>query len=511
MLCSSHFRLTVGSAKVLLKTSAGDLEIELWGKECPLATRNFLQHCLDDYYTGTIFHRIVPGFILQGGDPSGTGDGGDSIYPEGTFADEFSNRLRFNRRGLLGMANSGGKDENGSQFFFTLAPAMELNGKNTMFGRIVGDTIYNLVKMTEREIEGERMVYPVKIVGAEILVNPFEDLVRRVKEVEVKPEETKKAPVKKTKKKPGKKILSFGDEEGEADLPAKKKIKFDSRLVADAPPVSTGPSEVKKKQSSPPPLRREPSPKPIAAPQTAAPKSSTKKSPSRSPSASPEPQDYRSKKLEETNQKIASIKDSLKRTGPATETSKAPESTNKKSAKALIEAFLPETSVKGRRKMLRKGRDAADDETWDALAKFQARLKEAKMTAKPEETSKSGPSEDSEMKDSTADDNEGEADLCDLHFVPNCQSCKWHDAQSREASPEPGLEGIGWMAHNLSFEKDRLGKDLEWKRKNEEELVVIDPREKEKELKDKRKGGGGGAFRKEARGGGGQREWDKRR
>src|SRR5579862_5306525 len=131
------------TAKVLLSTTSGDILLELFAKQTPLTSRNFLQHCLDGYYTDTVFHRLVPGFVIQGGDPTGTGEGGESIYtsnPSGTFADEFHSRLKFNRRGLLGMANSGRKDDNGSQFFITLAKTEELDGRNTMFGRVVGDT-----------------------------------------------------------------------------------------------------------------------------------------------------------------------------------------------------------------------------------------------------------------------------------------------------------------------------------------------------------------------------------
>lgn len=65
---------------MLLSTTAGELEIELWSKEAPLACRNFIQLCLEDYYKDTVFHRVIPGFIAQGGDPSGTGQGGESIY-----------------------------------------------------------------------------------------------------------------------------------------------------------------------------------------------------------------------------------------------------------------------------------------------------------------------------------------------------------------------------------------------------------------------------------------------
>lgn len=89
-----------------------------------------------------IFHRLVKGFIIQSGDPTGTGTGGDSIYGE-PFEDEVHGRLKFNRRGLLGMANTGKRNTNSSQFFFTLDRADELTGRNTLFGRIQGNTLYS--------------------------------------------------------------------------------------------------------------------------------------------------------------------------------------------------------------------------------------------------------------------------------------------------------------------------------------------------------------------------------
>src|SRR5690606_3480149 len=159
------------TGSVILHTTIGEIAVELFAKQTPLTCRNFLQHSLDGYYDNTIFHRLVPGFILQGGDPTGTGHGGESIYDGGAFSgdldpwpmdqrrgqnagptgvnfkDEFHSRLKFNRRGLLGMANEGVPDSNGSQFFFTLGKAEELNNKNTLFGRVAGDTIYNLAKM----------------------------------------------------------------------------------------------------------------------------------------------------------------------------------------------------------------------------------------------------------------------------------------------------------------------------------------------------------------------------
>lgn len=76
------------TAKVVLETNYGVLEIDLWARECPRACRNFIQLCLEGYYDKTIFHRVIKDFMVQGGDPTGTGTGGESIYGE-PFPDEF--------------------------------------------------------------------------------------------------------------------------------------------------------------------------------------------------------------------------------------------------------------------------------------------------------------------------------------------------------------------------------------------------------------------------------------
>lgn len=203
--------------KVLLKTTAGEIDIELWTKEAPKACRNFIQLCMEGYYNGTIFHRVVPGFIVQGGDPNGDGTGGESIYGA-PFKDEFHSRLRFNRRGLVGSANAG-KDDNGSQFFFTLAATPELQNKHTIFGKVTGETIYNVLKLLEGLIgPDDRPDHPHKITSTTVLINPFTDIVPRVRETR---EEDK--PKKKKKERVGVKnfgLLSFGEEaeedEGEA-------------------------------------------------------------------------------------------------------------------------------------------------------------------------------------------------------------------------------------------------------------------------------------------------------
>ncbi|XP_028165983.1 spliceosome-associated protein CWC27 homolog [Ostrinia furnacalis] len=203
--------------KVLLKTTAGEIDVELWTKEAPKACRNFIQLCMEGYYNGTIFHRVVPGFIVQGGDPNGDGTGGESIYGA-PFKDEFHSRLRFNRRGLVAMANAG-KDDNGSQFFFTLAATPELQNKHTIFGKVTGETIYNMLKLSEGLIDhDDRPEHPQKILSTTVVINPFTDIEPRVTEKRVD-----EAPKKKKKERQGVKnfgLLSFGEEaeedEGEA-------------------------------------------------------------------------------------------------------------------------------------------------------------------------------------------------------------------------------------------------------------------------------------------------------
>uniref|UniRef100_H2YFG9 Spliceosome-associated protein CWC27 homolog n=1 Tax=Ciona savignyi TaxID=51511 RepID=H2YFG9_CIOSA len=196
--------------KVLLRTSLGDIDVELWSKEAPIACRNFVQLCMEGYYNNVVFHRIVPGFIVQGGDPTGTGEGGESVFGK-PFKDEFHTRLRFVRRGLVAMANAGPND-NGSQFFFTLGPCNDLNKKHTIFGKVAGDTIYNLVRLGEvQTTDDERPVNPPCIKWTKVLSNPFDDIQPRTEPGKDKNE------VKKEKKK-NFKLLSFGEEAEEEEI-----------------------------------------------------------------------------------------------------------------------------------------------------------------------------------------------------------------------------------------------------------------------------------------------------
>lgn len=176
------------SGKVVVKTTLGDIEVELWAKETPKACRNFIQLALEGYYDGCLVNRLVPGFIVQTGDPTNTGEGGESIYGA-PFADELHSRLRFNRRGLVGMASTQPND-NRSQFFFTLDKADELNRKHTLFGRVAGDTLFNLLRIGEVEVDkDERPLHPIKIISIEVLNNPFDDIVPRTTALERRAEE----------------------------------------------------------------------------------------------------------------------------------------------------------------------------------------------------------------------------------------------------------------------------------------------------------------------------------
>ena len=120
---------------VVLETTQGNIELKMFPDVAPLAVENFTTHAKDGYYNGLIFHRIIKNFMIQGGDPTGTGAGGESIWNK-SFVDEFKPNVVFDRPLLLAMANSGPKT-NGSQFFITTAITPWLNGKHTIFGEVI--------------------------------------------------------------------------------------------------------------------------------------------------------------------------------------------------------------------------------------------------------------------------------------------------------------------------------------------------------------------------------------
>ncbi|KAG9780770.1 cyclophilin-like protein, partial [Aureobasidium melanogenum] len=574
-MASSYTTEPPPTASVLLQTTAGPLTISIFANQTPLTSRNFLQHVLDGYYDNNIFHRVSPGFVIQTGDPTGTGEGGQSIYEDREFerydedwarvtgrekdepirfGDELHSRLKFNRRGLVGMAKGTGDGSGGygSQFFITLGDCRaELDGKCTMFGRVEGDGIYNVVKIAEGElVEGtERPLYPEKILKAEVIELPKGDAWQKMRKRETIAQRVVEAPpVKKkpaAKKKGGKALLSFGGDEGDPDtgevtVVRPKKPKFNPALIdggdmsateisqngaASKPPRQSSPVKRKEKSPSSPPTvpqkrKAAPSPPPpdsttrITSRQSASASPEHRRKPSfhdpttqlplrnpESPSRSPTPDEETNKgdsKKFALEAEIAELKASMRRNVTRT----VGDTSRKKSA---LEALIPATSTRGRKRPRPGETNSKDDATaLKMLNAFKARLEQADSSskaAKPDSSAKSGdrngqpqePSGDPDVMvtskpppEAVADDEE--AALCDLHFIANCQSCsRWDEKGGDPDADSDDDGGKEWMSHALSFAKDRLGKDLNWKKKNEEELVVIDPREKEKELKSRRK------------------------
>ena len=130
-----------------VNTNMGDIVIELYPDKAPKTVENFVGLATKGYYDGIIFHRVIDQFMIQGGDPSGTGTGGQSYFG-GSFEDEFHDELRHTEPGILSMANAG-PNTNGSQFFITLVPTPWLDGKHSIFGKVVSgmDVVENIGKV----------------------------------------------------------------------------------------------------------------------------------------------------------------------------------------------------------------------------------------------------------------------------------------------------------------------------------------------------------------------------
>jgi peptidyl-prolyl cis-trans isomerase SDCCAG10 len=429
--------------KVMLQTTKGDIEIELWSKECPLACRNFAQLCLEGYYIDTVFHRVVPGFCIQAGDPTGTGTGGQSIWDE-PFKDEFYSRLKYNRRGLLGMANTGRKHDNGSQFFITLAATPELQEKNTLFGRVVGNTIYNVDRIGKSELEADsdRPRYPTRIIGADVLVNPFDDIVPRTTPEQIKQQQEAllNASRPKTKVIGKNKLLSFaGDDEEQEEsslvLPkARKAVKRMLQMVEDEA-VDT--HQINTKIDAPKP------------PGTSVPSSSHSSAPKKVTAPDHDVAQAQIKPAPERNAVQAQI-EALEASLRKRKKTSAPVQVVEEPVSALEQArraYKAKALVGGRKARARMG----EEDTLARLSSFQSRLASAKE-----------------------DEHHNKVEvICSLHGVPGCASCAVNEPS--EAQDEDDSD---FLAHSLVFEKDRRGKDLAFKQRMEEELELIDPREK---------------------------------
>lgn len=163
-----------GPGYAVIETNLGSLNVELWSKYSPKAVYNFVKHAQSGYYIGTIFHRNIRNFMIQGGDP--TGRGGKSAFPPDgkPFKDETNSPYKFTGRGMLAMANKG-KNTNTSQFFFTYGRVPHLDGKHTIFGQIVGGL--NVLDAMERvPVDStDKPKQKIRILDVRILVDPFEE------------------------------------------------------------------------------------------------------------------------------------------------------------------------------------------------------------------------------------------------------------------------------------------------------------------------------------------------
>ncbi len=151
-------------ATVVFETNQGNIEFKMFPEIAPKTVENFTTHVKNGFYDGIIFHRVIQNFMIQGGDPTGTGMGGESIWGK-PFEDECVPEVTFNRKGLLAMANAG-PNTNGSQFFITTVPTPHLNGNHTIFGEVSDG--YDTVLKIENCDTGimDRPIHEQKIVKA---------------------------------------------------------------------------------------------------------------------------------------------------------------------------------------------------------------------------------------------------------------------------------------------------------------------------------------------------------
>ena len=132
--------------RIVVKTSKGDIEATMYASKAPMTVANFLNLASKDYYDGIVFHRVIPDFMIQGGDPTGTGRGG----PGYKIPDEFGKGLKHNRPGLFSMANAG-PNTGGSQFFITHVPTAWLDGKHAIFGEVTkGQDVVNAIQKGDK-------------------------------------------------------------------------------------------------------------------------------------------------------------------------------------------------------------------------------------------------------------------------------------------------------------------------------------------------------------------------
>ncbi|PWY97084.1 cyclophilin-like protein [Testicularia cyperi] len=404
------------SGRISLLTSKGEIEIELFAKETPKACRNILTLILEGFYDKQIFHRLVPGFIIQTGDPSGTGMGGESIYGE-PFPVERHSRLKFNKRGIVAMASEEGANE--SQFFITLDATPELQNKHTVIGKVVGNSIFTVLELAQCEMDPDqpdRPRYPPKLLEARVLDNPFDDLKpRSTRQDRMKLEQSqrleaqqklKEASKKKAKKNIG--LLSFGDEEENSGAPVLKGPKSshdllpnDKRLAKQSTPSST--ADANGSRSDQEPVKKKPKHEEEQHHSNAKPEPSTSSS-SRNADRDERPK-RESREAEDSESRIRRLEAELRGDSGISSTASA-SSSSKKSDKAkssLGKNFLAQAREKYAKQ---KGKNK-DSDAYDALLSFQKRMQSSKVLLdSPEPSSKA--KHNGKVQD---DEDEGEEEM----------------------------------------------------------------------------------------------------
>jgi len=155
-----------------LNTTLGELKCEIFCETVPKAAENFLALCASGAYDNSLFHRNIKNFMIQTGDPTGTGKGGQSIWGR-PFSDEIRSTLKFNARGILAMANAG-PDTNKSQFFITYSKQPHLEGKYTIFGKVIDGADSTLDAMEKVSVnEKHRPLHEIRLKSVTIHANPI--------------------------------------------------------------------------------------------------------------------------------------------------------------------------------------------------------------------------------------------------------------------------------------------------------------------------------------------------
>lgn len=184
--------MTIDPSKIYLatlNTEKGAIKIELFADRAPITVNNFVFLAQEGYYDDTTFHRVIPDFMAQGGDPTGVGGGG----PGYTFEDEFDPSLNFDDTGYLAMANKGSSNTNGSQFFITYVPLPTLTGRHTIFGKVVEgmDVVLALTPRdpkTSPDFEGDTLLsIEIEEIQESLLLKPTPTEIAIIQEPEVSP------------------------------------------------------------------------------------------------------------------------------------------------------------------------------------------------------------------------------------------------------------------------------------------------------------------------------------